>query len=121
MGSSHGSIWHGRVREGRAQWIMGSWPPFVLASVASRLIRYPVLTGSLAMLWGYLSSAPKKIARYEEPEFRRFLRRYQRWSLLLGKRAAARKMTDERAGRWEAAHGASAAADPAAARALGRS
>ena len=122
MGSSHGSVWHGRVREGRAQWIMGSWPPFFLASVASRLFRYPVLTGSVAMLWGYLSSPAKRVPRYEDPEFRRFLRRYQRWSLVLGKRAAARRMTEERAGRWEAAHGGAlaGATGPGMARALGR-
>ncbi len=119
MGSSHGSIWNGRVREGRAQWILGSWPPFLLASVASRLFKYPVAIGSVAMLWGYLSSAAKRFPRYEDPEFRRFLRRYQRWSLVLGKRAAARKMTDERAGRWEAEHGGASpgGADHAVARA----
>jgi hypothetical protein len=60
--------------------------------------------------------------RYEDPEFRSFLRRYQRASLVMGKRAAARKMTEERRSRWEAAHGASAggAPDRAAARAVGQ-
>jgi glycosyltransferase involved in cell wall biosynthesis len=109
MGSSHKSIWHGRAREGYCQWYLGSWPPFVLASAASRLFKYPVATGSLAMLWGYLAAAARRVPRYEAPEFRRFLRRYQRASLLLGKRAAARKMTEERASRWEAAHGAASA------------
>jgi glycosyltransferase involved in cell wall biosynthesis len=105
MGSSHKSIWHGRAREGRHQWVLGSWPPFVLASATWRLFTYPLVTGSTAWLWGYLSSAVKRVPRYEDPEFRRFLRRYQRASLVMGKRAAARRMTDEGAGRWTLAHG----------------
>lgn len=123
MGSSHKSIWRGRKREGYGQWLMGSWPPFVLASVASRLLKYPAVVGAAGMLWGYLSSAAKRMPRYEDPEFRTFLRRYQRASLVMGKRAAARKMTEERRSRWEAVHGPSAdrANDRAPARAVGQS
>jgi len=122
MGSSHKSIWHGRAREGSHQWVLGSWPPFVLASFAWRVFTYPLVTGSVAWLWGYLSAAAKRVPRYEDPEFRRFLRRYQRASLVMGKRAAARKVTDERAGRWHAAHGGASAgaAGPAVARAAAR-
>ncbi len=109
MGSSHKSIWNGRARSGYGQWFMGSWPPFVLASAAFRMVKYPVVTGAAAMLWGYLSSAVKRVPRYEDPEFRRFLRRYQRASLLMGKRGAARKMSDERATRWESVHGRASA------------
>lgn len=105
MGSSHKGILHGKARDGIHQWVLGSWPPFVLASVASRTVTYPVVAGALSMLWGYLSSAVKRVPRYQDPEFRRFLRRYQRSSLVMGKRAAARKMTDEGAARWNAAHG----------------
>jgi glycosyltransferase involved in cell wall biosynthesis len=105
MGSSHRGIWHGKARDGVHQWIMGSWPPFVLASAASRLFTYPVAAGAAAMLWGYLSSAARRVPRYDDPEFRRFLRRYQRTSLVMGKRAAARKATDAGAGRWSAVHG----------------
>lgn len=105
MGSSHKGILHGKARDGRHQWILGSWPPFVLASFASRLLTYPLVTGALAMYWGYLSSALKRAPRYEDLEFRRFLRRYQRAALVMGKRAAAKKMTDECLGRWSAARG----------------
>ena len=56
------------------------------------------------MLWGFFSSAVRGVARYDDLEFRRFLRRYQRLSLLVGKAAAARRLTEERAGSWNAAH-----------------
>ena len=109
MGSSHKGILHGKARDGHHHWVLGSWPPFALAACASRVFTYPMLTGSLAMLWGYLSSAAKRTPRYENPEFRRFLRRYQRASLVMGKRAATQKMTDECAERWYATHGRSRA------------
>ena len=104
MGSSHRGILHGRVRWGFGQWFMGTSPLFILASALYRAPRHPVLTGSLAMLWGYLSSAIRRAPRYDDLEFRRFLRRYQRRSLLAGKPAAARRMSDERAEAWTAAH-----------------
>jgi hypothetical protein len=44
--------------------------------------------GSLAMLWGYARGAMLNKPRYEDPEFRRFLRRYQRRALLVGKMKA---------------------------------
>jgi hypothetical protein len=59
------------------------------------------------MLWGFFSSAAKQVPRYDDGEFRRFLRRYQHRSLVLGKVAAARKMSEERKHVWEANHGAS--------------
>ena len=83
---------------------MGTAPLFLVASALSRLAKHPPLIGTAAMLWGYFSSAARRLPRYEDREFRRFLRRYQYASLLMGKRAAARRMTEERRARWEAAH-----------------
>jgi len=105
MGSSHRGIWTGRVRSGFGQYFMGTSPLFILASALYKAPRHPVLVGSVAMLWGFFSSAAKRVARYDDFEFRRFLRTYQLTSLLVGKAAAARKMTDARAHAWAAAHG----------------
>lgn len=116
MGSSQGKgIWAGRVRTGFGQYFMGSSPLFFLASAVYRLPKHPVLLGTAAMLWGYVSSAVKHVPRYDDQEFRRFLRRYQHASLVMGKVAAAKKMSDERRHVWEANHGASAARPRAAA------
>jgi biofilm PGA synthesis N-glycosyltransferase PgaC len=104
MGSSHKGIWTGRVRAGFGQWFMGTSPIFLVASALYKLPRHPVLIGSAAMLWGYFSSALKRTPRYEDPEFRRFLRGYQHASLVMGKAAAARRITEQRADLWTAAH-----------------
>ena len=68
------------------------------------------------------SSAVKRLPRYDDPGFHRFLRCCQRGNLLPGNRAAARKRTNERVGRWEAAYGGASAgaADPAVATRAGR-
>ncbi len=105
MGSSQkGGIWAGRVRTGFGQYFMGTSPAYFLASALYRLPKHPVLTGSAAMLWGYFSSAVKRIPRYGDAEFRRFLRRYQWACLFTGKAAATRRVTAERAAVWRAAH-----------------
>jgi hypothetical protein len=104
MGSSTRGILTGRVRDGFGQWFMGTSPLFMLARAVYRLPRHPALTGSAAMLWGYLRSAARRAPRYEDPEFRRFLRRYQHASLLLGKARAARLLTEERSSAWHVAH-----------------
>jgi hypothetical protein len=44
------------------------------------------------MLWGYLRAAMRRLPRYEDAAFRRFLRRYQRDALLRGKAAATRAL-----------------------------
>lgn len=107
MGSSQGKgIWAGRVRTGFGQYFMGSSPLFFLASAVYRLPLHPVLYGSVAMLWGYFSSAARRVPRYGDDEFRRFLRGYQHLALLVGKRAASRRVEARQAAVWEARHGA---------------
>jgi hypothetical protein len=56
------------------------------------------------MLWGYRRSWLKALLRYNDLEFRRFLRSYQHACLRLGKRAATAKNTAERARLWHANH-----------------
>jgi glycosyltransferase involved in cell wall biosynthesis len=104
MGSSQKSLWAGRVRTGFGQYFMGTAPFFLVASAVFRLPKHPVLYGSAAMLWGYFSSAARGVARYDDPAFRRFLRRYQRQCLLHGKREATRRLNEAQAAVWHAAH-----------------
>jgi hypothetical protein len=63
-----------------------------------------MLIGSVAMLWGYLRSWLKGLPRYDDLEFRRFLRSYQHACLRLGKRAATARVNAERAHPWHASH-----------------
>lgn len=104
QGASHKGIWTGRVRAGFGQYFMGTAPLYYLASAAFRFFQHPAVIGSAAMLWGYASSGLKRRPRYADPEFRRFLRRYQRTCLLLGKAAATSRLDQQQAPVWHAAH-----------------
>lgn len=101
MGSSHQGIWTGRVRWGYGQYFMGTAPAYLLASAAFRVMHYPHILGSLAMVYGYISSVVQNKPRYDEPEFREFLHRYQRDCLLFGKNAATRRMNERQSSIWE--------------------
>jgi len=103
-GASHNGIWTGRLRVGFGQYFMGTSPFYLLAMVIYRAPTYPALIGSMAMLWGYLRSWLKGLPRYNDLEFRRFLRSYQHACLRMGKRATTAKVTAERARLWHANH-----------------
>ena len=92
MGSSQVGIYTGRMRHGFGQYFMGTSFLFILASAISRLNEKPYVLGSLAVVWGWLSSAIKGKPRFEHPVFRKFLRRYQMLALLVGKRRAVEWM-----------------------------
>jgi biofilm PGA synthesis N-glycosyltransferase PgaC len=101
MGSSQVSWWTGRVRHGGGQWFMGTGALYMLASCAFRLLHPPVVVGSIGMLWGYLRGALLRQPRYAEPGFRSYLRNWQRWSLLLGKRRATARCERTGAASWK--------------------
>jgi glycosyltransferase involved in cell wall biosynthesis len=100
MGSSQKGIWTGRLRSGYGQYFMGTAPVYLLASAIFRLPKHPVVVGSIAMIWGYFSSALRGLARYDDLRFRSFLRSYQYACLLLGKRRATRRFNDAQAAVW---------------------
>ena len=104
MGSSQKSIWTGRVRWGFGQYFMGTSPLYLTASAVYRMPRHPFIVGGLAMLWGYLRSAARKVERYNDLEFRRFLNAYQRACLLHGKRTATRQLNARQASVWRNRH-----------------
>src|SRR6202048_616154 len=108
QGASHKNIWTGRLRAGLGQYFMGTSPLYYLAVAISRLPTHPALIGSVAMLWGYLRSWFRGLPRYEDLEFRRFLRSYQHACLRMGKRAATARIDAERAHLWHANHSARA-------------
>ena len=93
MGSSQQGIYTGRMRHGYGQYYMGTGFVYMLASAVSRLNEKPYVLGSVAMMWGWLRSALKGAPRYENPEFRRFLRRYHWRVLAVGKRNAVNETT----------------------------
>ena len=105
MGTSHRGWWTGRARHGRGQHFMGTGTLYMAASAGYRLTRPPRLIGGVAMMWGYLSAMlrrePRYDQKYNDPSFRRFLRRYQRLCLLHGKDRATEMVDAEHAGGHE--------------------
>lgn len=113
QGASQKGIWTGRTRAGFGQYFMGTAPLYYLASAVFRALEHPAIIGSIAMLWGYTRSALRGLPRYDDPEFRAFLRRYQYACLLRGKRAATAALNAQQQATWEARHPATAAAGEA--------
>jgi len=102
QGASQKGILTGRLRAGFGQYFMGASPLYYLAAAIHRLPAHPAVIGSAAMVWGYFRSWLKGLPRYDDPEFRRFLRSYQHACLRMGKRAATARVNAERAPVWRA-------------------
>jgi len=100
MGSSQKNWWTGRVRHGAGQYFMGTTPVWMLASSLYRMTRRPRVIGGLAMLYGFTKSLVSRAPRYEDPEFRRFLRRYQWACLFRGKSAATDALNAQQKSLW---------------------
>lgn len=100
MGTSHQGIWTGRKRHGFGQYFMGTGLAYMTASCAFRFFKKPVVVGAMAMWWGYVSSMVRRVPRYHDIEFRRFLREYQWACLVKGKGRATQEVNEARAGAW---------------------
>lgn len=96
MGSSQASIYTGRMRHGYGQYFMGTGLLWMFATAVYRIPEKPYVLGGLAILWGWLKSALQGKPRYEDAEFRAFLRRYHWRALLVGKRRAIEEIHLER-------------------------
>jgi len=86
MGSSHRSVYAGRLRWGRGQYFMGTYPLYALAIAVYRMLERPWVIGGLLILAGYIGGYIRRAPRYEDEAFRRFLRSWQLGRLgLLGR------------------------------------
>lgn len=86
----------GRMRHGFGQYFMGTSPIYMLANAINRFTEKPYVLAGTAMLWGYVWSWLRRRARYENVEFRRFLRHWQWRALLVGKQRAVEEVLRER-------------------------
>jgi biofilm PGA synthesis N-glycosyltransferase PgaC len=101
MGSSQIGVLTGRMRHGSGQYFMGTNFVYMLASSVFRMAHKPYVLGGAAMMWGYLRSALHREARYDNPEFRKFLNRYQWACLLIGKKRATHWFEDCYRAHWD--------------------
>ncbi len=99
-GGSDRGVLRGRRRHGYGQWYMGTDPLFMLASAALRVADDPKVSGSAAMLRGYLGAARDRVRQHGDRRFRSELRRFQRESLVLGKTKATQRWETRTAVRW---------------------
>jgi hypothetical protein len=61
------------------------------------------VVGALVMWWEYMANLLAGKPRYADPEFRRFVRRYQ-WSCMLrGKRRATARLEERQIAVWDPA------------------
>jgi glycosyltransferase involved in cell wall biosynthesis len=85
MGSSQQNIWVGRQRWGRGKYFMGSAWYYVAAASVYRTFERPWFSG-IGIALGYAKAAIDGHVRIEDEEYRRYLRRYETLSLVLGRR-----------------------------------
>ena len=77
MGSSDKNVYRGRLRWGRGIWFMGYHPLYAVASGIFRMREKPFIIGGLLIIAGYLGAAIRQAPRYDNPEFREHLHRWQ--------------------------------------------
>ncbi len=105
MGSSESNIRIGRKRHGFGQYFMGSSFLFVTIVSITRVLSHPRFTGAAMMWWGYVDSMLNRKPRYNDPDFIRFLRRWQWMSLIMGTKKATKIIDEEQKKVWENLHG----------------
>ena len=107
MGASHKGLSTGRQRHGFGQYFMGTGLAYMTASAIYRMTRPPIIKGGYLMWLGYVKAMLQRQPRYEDPAFRKALRRYQWECLLLGKRKATLLSNMRGAEIWNQHSGAS--------------
>lgn len=104
MGSSQQNIITGRLRHGFGQYFMGTGFIYMFASGIYRVTKPPLIIGGLAMMWGYLRSWFKGVARYEDKRLSGFIRKYQWACLLKGKKKATEDLNIAQRSVWNKTH-----------------
>lgn len=75
-GASYGR-WGALVKDGKADYVSGYHPLFILAKCAVRLFRYPFVLSSITHLFGYLSAYLQHLPRVDDPQLIRYLQSQQ--------------------------------------------
>jgi biofilm PGA synthesis N-glycosyltransferase PgaC len=86
MGSSHKSIYHGRMRWGWGQYFMGTHPLYIMAVGLYRMRERPFIIGGMLIVLGYLKGWAARTPQYAFPGFRQSLHAWQLERLKLGRR-----------------------------------
>jgi hypothetical protein len=74
--------WRNAFKNGRANYISGYHPAYMIAKCLRRSVDRPVLLGSVALASGYTSACLKRVPRAADPQIVRYLRQQQLRRLL---------------------------------------
>ena len=99
MGSSDQSIFVGRMRHGYGQWFMGTGLIYIIVSALYRMTKRPFFIGGFGIFWGYIKTMLNGEPRYEDLNFRRYLRQYH-WSCLFRGKAEATEIINQKNKRY---------------------
>ena len=77
-------MWGNLVKNGRANYVCGYHPLFMMTKCLGRLWRRPYLIGSIALFYGFVTGYAKRIPQVNEPNTIDYLRQ-QQLSRLMGK------------------------------------
>lgn len=83
-GAAYGT-WANWVKNGRANYMVGYHPVFMLLKCISRLLKRPFLISAAGLAWGFMSGYLRGVRRGAEPEVVKYLQGEQMNRLLLKK------------------------------------
>jgi biofilm PGA synthesis N-glycosyltransferase PgaC len=75
--SSGDAHWGGYIKDGRADYVAGYHPLFMLGKCVKRLASPPYLIGSLAISYGFITGYLRRLPRVNDPALLRYIRRQQ--------------------------------------------
>ncbi len=81
-GSADGA-WRDCVKNGRANYITGYHPLFMLLKCAVRVSSKPYVAGSAGLLWGFVSGYLRRIPRVQDPRLIRYTRVQQMRKMMM--------------------------------------
>jgi biofilm PGA synthesis N-glycosyltransferase PgaC len=70
-------LWPTLVKYGRANYICGYHPLFMIGKCLKRLAQRPYFIGSVGLVYGFLSGYLMKVSQVDDPSVIRYLRRQQ--------------------------------------------
>lgn len=82
-GSADG-LWRTLVKYGRANYICGYHPLFMISKCVARLAQKPYVLGSIGLTYGFLSGYLMKVPQFDDPAAIKYLRK-QQIQMLLGR------------------------------------
>ncbi len=75
--------WRDSIKNGRANYITGYHPAFMLMKCLRRLMRRPYIVSSVGLLWGFVSGYAKRIPQVQDKPLIRYTRNQQVRRILL--------------------------------------